>query len=687
MRYATWLLGNRKDQMGKYVMGYLQDPEKKHLEENLSEAGNDNDDYGLALSRAISTISTRNNRKITKYIQQSIASNIKLLNYCGESEIEKNSRILQKMFELTDQEMGIIIFLFIISHFDDPEYLFDIELKCDRITGRKYLSNSLGLSQQQTVRTLGKLENMGLLYNGHNNFSLEDDIACLLQNPESNQLSKRFFQQINPDCIPLDFHFIDPDVLSYLKLLVGKKSDAPTHLLLWGPPGTGKTSFGHSLAATAKVPVYSITRDEANRSENRRNAIVACLNMTGSGNGSIIIVDEADNLLNTRSSWLLRGETQDKGWFNQLLEKPGARIIWITNSKDEIEDSVLRRFAYTLPFKPFSIRQRVTLFRRILLSNRIKRFFSDAHIQKLARNYPVAAGPFDLAVKKAKDIGASNSREFHRAIRISLDGHLELTKGETRHCHRPPADKAYSLEGLNVSVVLDEVVDQLENFCQVTSRRSRALQDGIALLFHGPPGTGKTALANYLGKKLDRDVILRRYSDLQSMWVGQGEKNIRETFREASREEAVLVVDEADSMLFSRNRAERSWEISFTNEFLTQMETFPGILICTTNRLADLDAAAIRRFTFKIEFDYLTAEGNTIFYRKILKPMVGKPLRDKHLKRIARIKWLAPGDFKTVRQAYTYRSRDQVSHAKLITGLEEEAGIKSIHQARRTIGF
>ena len=95
--------------------------------------------------------------------------------------------------------------------------------------------------------------------------------------------------------------------------------------------------------------------------------------------------------------------------------------------------------------------------------------------------------------------------------------------------------------------------------------------------------------------------------------MGATEQLIRRAFEEAEREEAVLVLDEADTFLFSRDRAVRSWEISFTNEFLTQMERYRGILICTTNRMTDLDQASIRRFNHKIRFDYLTPEGNRIF--------------------------------------------------------------------------
>ena len=83
---------------------------------------------------------------------------------------------------------------------------------------------------------------------------------------------------------------------------------------------------------------------------------------------------------------------------------------------------------------------------------------------------------------------------------------------------------------------------------------------------------------------------------------GDTEKNIRDGFEEAEREEAILIMDEVDSFLFSRDWAQRSYEVSFTNEFLTRMERYRGILICTTNRLTDLDQASIRRFQYKIGF-------------------------------------------------------------------------------------
>ena len=86
----------------------------------------------------------------------------------------------------------------------------------------------------------------------------------------------------------------------------------------------------------------------------------------------------------------------------------------------------------------------------------------------------------------------------------------------------------------------------------------------------------------------------------------------------------MLIFDEADSLVFSRDRAEHSWELSFTNEFLTWMESFEGIQIFTTNRLKDMDSASLRRFNHKIEFGYLKPDGNVIFYEKLIAPLIGK---------------------------------------------------------------
>ena len=68
---------------------------------------------------------------------------------------------------------------------------------------------------------------------------------------------------------------------------------------MYGDPGTGKTSYAQGLIRALKQTGYQIVRDEENKTSNRRAAIVACLNLTRQDPRPIIVVDEADNLLNT----------------------------------------------------------------------------------------------------------------------------------------------------------------------------------------------------------------------------------------------------------------------------------------------------------------------------------------------------------------------------------------------------
>lgn len=128
------------------------------------------------------------------------------------------------------------------------------------------------------------------------------------------------------------------------------------------------------------------------------------------------------------------------------------------------------------------------------------------------------------------------------------------------------------------------------------------------ICLYGPPGTGKSAFGVFLAQRLDRPALKKRASDLMSPWVGQTEQNLALAFREAEREGAVLILDEADSFLRARDAAQRSWELSQVNELLTQMEDYEGVFVASTNLPDAIDAAALRRFDFKLRFGFLQPE-------------------------------------------------------------------------------
>jgi SpoVK/Ycf46/Vps4 family AAA+-type ATPase len=129
----------------------------------------------------------------------------------------------------------------------------------------------------------------------------------------------------------------------------------------------------------------------------------------------------------------------------------------------------------------------------------------------------------------------------------------------------------------------------------------------LAFNFAGPSGTGKTicaeAIANHLGKRL----LLVRYAELESMWVGETPKNVAAIFRMAQEEDAVLFFDEADAIAARRSTdvsqgAQRESNTT-VNVLLQELERFDGVVIFATNLAANFDPAFERRIRTHVLFE------------------------------------------------------------------------------------
>jgi DNA replication protein DnaC len=126
---------------------------------------------------------------------------------------------------------------------------------------------------------------------------------------------------------------------------------------------------------------------------------------------------------------------------------------------------------------------------------------------------------------------------------------------------------------------------------------------GMVFLFYGPPGTGKTMLAEAIAKELGKKMLLVEYPKIMSRWVGDTDKNIATAFRAARKNDLVLVLDEADSLLYNRSYAIQEHDIRLVNEMLQELERFEGVVILTTNMEGLLDQALERRVSLKVKFD------------------------------------------------------------------------------------
>ena len=203
----------------------------------------------------------------------------------------------------------------------------------------------------------------------------------------------------------------------------------------------------------------------------------------------------------------------------------------------------------------------------------------------------------------------------------------------------------------------------------------------LSFCLDGPAGTGKSAWARHLARRLGLPIIERRASDLLSMWVGGTEQASARAFADARAEGALLIFDEADSLLADRRNAVRQWEVSQVNEFLTQLENFDGLFIASTNLADNLDQAALRRFDLKVKFDFLKPVQACELLRRHCAQLLQcpRPLRRLDADRddaigIAWQRWLGRRDLRAVEHPLS-RGRTTNGLAYRATGLRSTKGL------------
>ena len=140
----------------------------------------------------------------------------------------------------------------------------------------------------------------------------------------------------------------------------------------------------------------------------------------------------------------------------------------------------------------------------------------------------------------------------------------------------------------------------------------------IILNFYGKPGTGKSMTAEAVAKALGKNVYHINYSELESKYVGETPKNIRKAFECATKDDAVLIFDEADSFLGKRLSSvtqSADYGVNITRSvLLMELEKFSGVVVFTTNLISNYDEAFKRRILLSVYFEMPDKEARTVIW-------------------------------------------------------------------------
>lgn len=609
---------------------------------------------------------------------------------------EQNIDWITGLLDLEEVERKLLIFQ-LNRHRPGFSQLFDLLTSSDHTTAL-ILAVAFDVSEQQVVSALSessKLVHSGLLGVHERPLRIAEPsvhLRATLTESAADEAAflERFVKPLTPKPSTGSLARLHEDdrkiLLGILRL--GMPADHGLHSLVYAPKSVDKRDMLARLLRDEGIHGYAVVTKHVPDSDLPTWAYIAQRHLERSDPSGVLVVDRAHEALASRRVSMLSifgiddedspeedGRASDEG-----LTGSRVRCVWLTDRAELLSERNLGAFLFhceALLGSRADRRERVgQVISHFGLSEQL-----GLHLAKYdllgEQQVHQAAELARLLAPACAETGGDSVDERERVIKRAV-AHSQKVLGRDHIEELRDSVTHYSLDHLNIA-------GRFEPQQIIAALRKRPKG---SLCFWGIPGAGKTQLAEYIAVELDLPILLRSASDLLSKWLGETEQQIAAMFTEAEAEGALLFLDEADSFLRDRTLARAEWSVTQVNELLQSMERFDGIFIAATNLMDSIDAAAMRRFTWKLEFKALEPEQAwSMFCAETEFDAAAQPEHEQELKeQLAAIADLTPGDFATVKRQSNMLG-ERLSPDAWLEQLAAEAKAKMFGLRRQKLGF
>jgi len=391
----------------------------------------------------------------------------------------------------------------------------------------------------------------------------------------------------------------------------------PLAVVVRGPRGSGRRAAAHRLARALGRPLAVIPIPPLIALENRtRTPLLGQALAAARLRAAVPLLGDADALYDER------GEVAPEHG-DAIAHAPGLIIAASSGRGGHLE---LRRPQLGVALPRTELADRETAWRAVLSAHA-----AAGEAAELAARYVIGPGAISDVVAEAGRYAAAAGRPVDRdALEASVGRRLSLRLGTYGAVvHR----KARFSE----LILPDDVIDTLRDMIAMVRERSQILERwgyqrhlgisrGVAGLYSGEPGTGKTMAASVVASELGLELVRIDLSAVVSKYVGETEKNLGKIFDEAQDAHAMLLFDEADSLFGKRTElktAQDRFANLEVNYILQRMESFDGVSVLTTNAESAIDPALQRRLNFRIRFPEPEVDEREQLWRQLLPPQAG----------------------------------------------------------------